>query len=151
MMGIAPANLADILRAILFGACRNRERQHGTAIQNARIRVTTRIGGRRILDWKEIDKVIKRRDVFEALNRCSLHGQQDRLTSYGRIERESLPGNYPSFYQEVTGTVHDVLRGSQIANSPARRAKTGQADPIALVLTLRVFGAAVRLANGLWK
>ena len=68
MMGISRASLADILRAVLFGAGRNRESKHGTAIQIARIGVTTRIGGSRILYWKEIDKVIKRRDVFEALN-----------------------------------------------------------------------------------
>ncbi len=68
-----------------------------------------------------------------------------------RIEGEIPRGDDPFFHQQVAGAVHDMLRRSQIANSPARRAESGQPDSVSLAEALHVSCVAIRLADGLGK
>jgi hypothetical protein len=53
-----------------------------------------------LLYRKEIDKVIERVNVFEALDRASLDGQQNRLASCSRIESERLRRNDAAFNRD---------------------------------------------------
>ena len=109
------------------------------------------LAGCRLLHREEIGKVVIGVHVFEALDRPSLHGHQDGLASHGRIERERLRRDDPSLHQQVARAVHDVLRRRKVANSPARRAKAGQADAIALTQAVGITRNTIRLADRLGK
>src|SRR6267378_4386560 len=145
MMCKSCANLTDILRAVGFGIGWNWERQRRSAIQIFGIRVTKGTGRRCIFDWKEIEKVVIWVDVFEALNCISLHRQQNGLAAYSRIKHESLGVDKASFHQYVACAIHDILRRAPISDSPARRAKTSQANSIPVFITIGVSCIAVGL------
>ena len=98
VVGIARADLADVLRAVGGSARWNGERKRRTAIQLTGIRVAQRSSRSCFFYREEIYKIVIRGNVFKALDSGSLHRQQNRLASHGRIERERFSRDGPAFH-----------------------------------------------------